>query len=148
MISFELDVANRKMIVHGDDTMHRVDGYNLSCDPTIWCINYLRNYMYRSVSQLVSSRRNVFLHIEDNDSVQACDGLHQKVEYAYNSTDWIKQYLDLLFSGFDKIKPNYNSRYFANFHSKRIELIELLKGLSVNKPLFYRTNIAKQMRLI
>ena len=88
MISFELDVENRKMIVHGDDTMGKIEGgYHVGYNPTCWGINYLRNYTYRAVNQLVSSRNNVFLHIGDNSSVTLCNGLFQKINFAHNPFD-------------------------------------------------------------
>ena len=147
MISFELNVAEKKMIVHGDDTMHKVDGYNLSGDPTQWCINYLKSYMYRSANQLIYSRYNVFKHVGNGEKMEKSNNLLRKCSEIYGYTDWIKQYYDLLFYDLTDIKPNYDSRYFANFHQKRIELMDLLKKITLDKSLYWRSNLVKQAKL-
>jgi len=148
MVSFELNVADRKMIVHGDDSLIGINQFNVCGNATQWCINYLKGYMYRSVSQLVSSRRNVYEHVQNaNEKIQICDNLFQLNEIAYNSVNWIDRYWDMIDYKLVQICPNADSRYFENFCKKKHELLDKLSFLRMDKKLFWESNLVKQGRL-
>ena len=146
MITFELDVDKSTIRVIGDST-------NVSCEfpvyknPTEWCIDYLRNYVYRSVYQLINGRKQSCLHVNYLDKLPVCENLEQQNELAHKRADWFDMYMIILRHDLFKISPNDGSRYFKNFHAKRNELIDTLVHYSSNVPMYRKVNVAVQQKL-
>jgi hypothetical protein len=149
MIKFELDLQRHVIIVHGDST--NVDNeISVFSDVTDFCINYLNNYLYRSVNQLIKTRKQEFAHVvytHQVDDLATCDRLLQKNELVYKQTDWFTEYYTFVNNYLFQILPSANSRFRKGFVSKRDELLHTLEYYKGCKSMFYKTNEAKQMRL-
>ena len=146
MLRFEYDVSNKKMLVFGDKT-RKENTFTVNIDLTSWCINYLRNYVYREVSALVKSRESVFIYIGDVTLNERCMKLQQKCERVYNAADWLERYLNVLLIDLDSIAPKSGSRYYKNFYEKRNDLIAVLRHFQTTKPMYKKVNIATQEKL-
>jgi hypothetical protein len=146
MIQFELDVDKSTIRVKGDST-NVCSEFPVYMDVTQWCINYLKQYMYRSVNQIVTARKQACLHVKYLDKIGDCDNLLLRNDLLQSSDDWVAKYLELLRYGFLEIAPSSSSRYFEGFYKKRNELIEMLKHYSSNVPMYSKVNVATQQRL-
>jgi len=146
MIQFELDVDKSTIRVIGDSTAVCSE-FSIYSIPTDWCINYLRNYTYQSVYQLINGRKQSCLHVDYLDKLPDCENLEQQNELAYKREDWVDTYLKILRYELLKISPSDSSRYFKNFHAKRNELIDTLVHYSSNVPMYRKVNVAGQTKL-
>ena len=146
MITFELDMLEKKIVVHGDDSQC-VNEYPVASDVSMWCINYVKNCMYRCVNQLITARKQAYAHVIYVDGIGDCDRLTQKNEFLQKRSDWLDAYLKFLRFDLMDIVPSGNSRYHANFYKKRQELIDTLEYYRDVKYLYRITNTSVQTKL-
>jgi len=107
MLDFELNVGENKMIVWKNfKEYHRQDVPQT--DLTKWCIGYLKQYIYHSISDLVNGRMQSYAHVIYLDGTLECENLLLKTDRIYNQTDWIDAYSRLLRSDLLKIFPRSN----------------------------------------
>ena len=149
MITFELDVNKKTIIVHGDDTNVNTE-ITTRGNVNSWCIDYLRRHVYRSVNQLIIARKQEYAHVvyvKQIDDLAACEHLLQLNETIYTSTDWLTEYLTFLKTDVNRIFPSKNSRFLQGFVKKRDNLIATLECYKDCISMYYTTNVAKQTRL-
>lgn len=145
MLRFQYDVSNKKMCVFECEKL--LNRYDISTDLTNWCINYLHNYIYKEITQLVKSRESVFIYVSDMDRNGRCIKLLQKCERIYDNPNWIVQYLDILNFDIEQIAPGSTSRYFKNFYLKRNSLIDTLRRFQNEKSMYLKMNTEKQTKI-